>query len=407
MLFPFNSHILSRVALGGERKKTVSKCFFFFFKDTYIHISTTRHAKRMTLFLDRSNNNLSSNNQNVKCDIFDNSPLVKTTVMLALSVVILMNLVGNTLIIITVYKHKELRRTVNYFIVNVAFSDLIYALCDISVEATNMAKSSIQWLITGTAGLVFCKLTYYMGHISVSVSVGSCIWIALDRFVAVVLPMKAHLLSTRFRTYAIVSTWLAAIAVNLPDMFAYELAYDKHTKETSCKSVSNDTWSFMDGETHLYLIHVFPMAVLALLYCLIAVMLRKKDKTLSGANSKTKMNPRKRRAFRMSLCILAAFYICTLPITVQNTFQQYNIKLPCKAEKPLSFIGNLMFFLSTSINPVICFAFIGSYRNGLREIVHSWLDFCGCQRSREKNPETARIKRITPQNVRFIMETGV
>ncbi|XP_067057603.1 neuropeptide Y receptor type 1-like [Acropora muricata] len=361
----------------------------------------------MTLFLDRSNNNLSSNNQNVKCDIFDNSPLVKTTVMLALSVVILMNLVGNTLIIITVYKHKELRRTVNYFIVNVAFSDLIYALCDISVEATNMAKSSIQWLITGTAGLVFCKLTYYMGHISVSVSVGSCIWIALDRFVAVVLPMKAHLLSTRFRTYAIVSTWLAAIAVNLPDMFAYELAYDKHTKETSCKSVSNDTWSFMDGETHLYLIHVFPMAVLALLYCLIAVMLRKKDKTLSGANSKTKMNPRKRRAFRMSLCILAAFYICTLPITVQNTFQQYNIKLPCKAEKPLSFIGNLMFFLSTSINPVICFAFIGSYRNGLREIVHSWLDFCGCQRSREKNPETARIKRITPQNVRFIMETGV
>jgi len=109
----------------------------------------------MTLFLDRSNNNLSSNNQNGKCDIFDNSPLVKTSVMLALSVVILMNLVGNTLIIITVYKHKELRRTVNYFIVNVAFSDLIYALCDISVEATNMAKSSIQWLITGTAGLVF------------------------------------------------------------------------------------------------------------------------------------------------------------------------------------------------------------------------------------------------------------
>ncbi|XP_074634184.1 uncharacterized protein LOC141892745 [Acropora palmata] len=165
--------------------------------------------------------------------------------MLALSVVILMNLVGNTLIIITVYKHKELRRTVNYFIVNVAFSDLIYALCDISVEATNMAKSSIQWLITGTA------------------------------------------------------------------------------------------------------------------------------------------------------------------VTVQNTFPQYNIKLPCKAEKPLSFIGDLMFFLSTSINPVICFAFIGSYRNGLREIANSWLDFCGCQRSREKNPETARIKRITPQNVRFIMETEV
>lgn len=221
-----------------------------------------------------------------------------------------------------------------------------------------MAKSSIQWLITGTAGLVFCKLTYYMGHISVSVSVGSCIWIALDRFVAVVLPMKAHLISTRFRTYAIVSTWLAAIAVNLPDMFSYELAYNKHTKETSCKSVSNDTWSYMDGKTHLYLIHVFPMAVLALLYCLIAVMLRKKDKTLSGANSKTKTNPRKRRAFRMS--------------------------------------------------PVICFAFIGSYRNALREIVNSWLDFCGCQRSREKNPESARIQsRITLQNVRFIMETGV
>lgn len=363
----------------------------------------------MTSFLNRSDNNLSSNKQNGKCDVFDNSPIVRTSVILALSVVTLMNLVGNNLIIITVYRHKELRRTVNYFIVNVAFSDLIYALTDISVEVAKMAKSSSQWLITGTAGLVFCKLTNYMGHISASVSVGSCIWIALDRFVAIVLPMRAHLISTRFRTYAIVSTWLAAIVVNLPDLFAYELAYDKQTKETVCKSVtsSNDIWSFMDGKTHLYLIHIFPMVVLPLLYCLIAVMLRKQDKMLSGANSKARNNPRKRRAFRMSLSILAAFYICTLPVTVQNTFQDYNIELPCKAEKPLSFIGDLMFFLSTSINPVICFAFIGSYRKGMREIVDSWLDFCGRQRSRERNPETARIQRITPQNNLFIMETGV
>ena len=39
-----------------------------------------------------------------------------------------LHLVGNTLIIATVYKRKEFRKTVNFFMVNMAASDLVFLL---------------------------------------------------------------------------------------------------------------------------------------------------------------------------------------------------------------------------------------------------------------------------------------
>ena len=42
---------------------------------------------------------------------------------------------------------------------------------------------------------------------SLLVSVQSLVWIAIDRFVAVVFPIKLGLISSKIRTIAIVSTW--------------------------------------------------------------------------------------------------------------------------------------------------------------------------------------------------------
>jgi len=41
---------------------------------------------------------------------------------------------GNMIIIIIVYKHRDLRKTINYFIVNMAVSDLLFPLIVIPVN---------------------------------------------------------------------------------------------------------------------------------------------------------------------------------------------------------------------------------------------------------------------------------
>ena len=331
--------------------------------------------------------------KNTTCDIFDNPLLVKTGIILALSIILLISFVGNILIIITVYKREELRKTINFFIANMAVSDFVYPLTIIPLSLIEIASSSRQWYIGGTVGLFFCKITRFLQHVSVSVSVASLIWIALDRFVAVVLPMKVHLISVKFRVFAISSTWILAMAVHSSDLYTYRLV--EMNKEISCKHVKNEIFSFMnDGKVHVYVLHVLPLITLAILYCLIAVTLRKQDKVLGSAEPH-QHNQRKRQAIKMSLCTIAAFCICTLPLTLLNIVDDYKIQVPCKLYKPFSFLSDLVFYLSSGINPLICFSFVGSYRHGLKEILNFSPDSCFKKQSTERNMETDGTDGIT------------
>ena len=141
--------------------------------------------------------NESSSLQNVTCDVYwYNSFPVKIFKILLYSIILLSSLVGKALIITNVRKRVELRNTVNYFIVNMVVSDFVYPLTVIPVQLTQVATSSLQWPLTGTAELIFCKLINFLGDVSITVSIQSLLWIALDRFVAVVLPMKVQLISS-------------------------------------------------------------------------------------------------------------------------------------------------------------------------------------------------------------------
>ena len=130
--------------------------------------------------------------------------------MVVYCMVLLVGLTGNALITTLVYKRKDLRkRTINQLIANMAFSDFVFQLTFIPVELAKAAYG--QWPITEPAGSIVCKIQSFVISTSVYVSVQSLTWIALDRFIAVVFPMKVHLISSRFRVLAIASSWIVAV----------------------------------------------------------------------------------------------------------------------------------------------------------------------------------------------------
>ena len=125
---------------------------------------------------------------------------------------------GNIFIVIIVYKHRELRKTINYFIVNMALSDLIFPLIVIPVNVIGLANKSWHWPVSGIFGSIFCKLFHFSSAVTLHVSTQSLVWIAIDRFVAVVFPIKLGLISPKTRTAAIVSTWMFAGLFNSPSL---------------------------------------------------------------------------------------------------------------------------------------------------------------------------------------------
>ena len=198
-----------------------------------------------------------------------------------------------------------------------AVSDFVYPLQAIPFTMAQMVSGSPYWPIQGTEGLIFCKLGVYLRRVSAAVSGQSLVWIALDRFIAVVLPMKIHLISARFRVFAIASTWIAATTIHFIELYAYELV--EETRGLLC-TVSIDVRPLYKtyGLVRLPL-YIAPFIVMTILYCLIILTLRRQDKVFRCAEEH-QLVQRKRRAVKMSLCIMIANYICSLPLLCVTLF---------------------------------------------------------------------------------------
>ena len=215
-----------------------------------------------------------------KCEKFESSAPVQITQIVFLSMIFLLSIVGNTLIIIAVYKRPELRKTVNYFIVNMAVSDFVFPLLTIPATLNDIAAGFWEWPgINSTPGNVLCKIVSFVMSVSLTVSLESLVWIAFDRFVAVVWPMKVRHISSRFRAFAVASTWIVAVVINCLDLYFFGLTkqYDGKMK---CLVDPSSLLFTIYTYLRVVLIYIAPMFLLTILYSVTTVTLRRQDKVL-------------------------------------------------------------------------------------------------------------------------------
>ena len=98
--------------------------------------------------------------------------------------------IGNRLVVITFLKTPTLKRaSTNYFIINMAVSDLLLALMN-----WPLYMSSCRGVLTGHFAAFVCKFGMYFKIVSLAVSIESLVLIAVDRFIAAVYPMKINML---------------------------------------------------------------------------------------------------------------------------------------------------------------------------------------------------------------------
>ena len=110
--------------------------------------------------------------------------------------IFVVSLIGNSFIGIVVYKTQTLRKPINYFIVNMAMSDLLYPIFWIPKNLTGLFVES--WLVGGSLGQSLCKLVPFLRNTSLMVSMQSRVLISMDRFGAVVFPLRSPLISSLF-----------------------------------------------------------------------------------------------------------------------------------------------------------------------------------------------------------------
>ena len=331
--------------------------------------------------------------QNSTC-VFVDSTAERISKLCAYCFILLGSLFGNIFIIIIVYKRPDLRKTMNYFIVNMAVSDLLFALVFIPDQITKIVTGSWHWHVGGILGSTLCKLFTFASSVSLFVSVQSLVWIAVDRFVAVVFPLKFGLISSKIRTTAIASSWILAGVFYFPSLITWEVV--ELGNSTYCSPVKlKSIFASKEASEVYYWLHVTirflaPLFVVTVLYTAVVISLKRRNKALANvAQCERQHSVKKRRqATQMAVAILVLFYICVIPYT----FFVHRREPSCAFWKSFYPMSSLMFFSSSVVNPTICLSFAESYRRGLRNIV---CYFCGM-----RDNKRAKRERITLKGVR-------
>ena len=288
-----------------------------------------------------------------------------------LSLILAVSLMANCFIVMIVYKTPALRKPINYFIACMAISDLLYSIFWIPLYLSSLLTS---WRIDGQLGQAFCKFLPFFGDVSFVVSIQNLILIAVDRFGAVVFPLRSPLIKSKLCPFFISATWIVAAAIFSPYLFAYQLV--EFSGEMRCLS----RWKKAFGESSSpadyvvvdpILFTYIPLVLLVFLYSIILIKVKMQAHPgEQSANTQQQRNRRNRNVFRMSTAIVLAFLFCWLPFKTNILVIRYS-----STDFSCGFWLYLVvtYYMSSgyfAINPIICFIFSSNYRQALKRLMN-------------------------------------
>ena len=289
----------------------------------------------------------------------------------AYCLIFLVSLAGNTVIGIIVYKTKTMRKPINFLIVNMAMSDMLFSIFLFPSAMRSLYADS--WLIGDPLGQALCKLVTFLPFVSIAVSVQSLVLIAVDRFGAVVYPLRSPLISSKLCSFFILATWIVAMAIYSPHLFASKLA--ELLKRRVCmidfSEVFGEFSSFANYVVSIRVVFYFiPFVVIAILYFIIYLKLKtKKSPGEQSVNAGQQRQQRERNVLKMAIAIVLGFAVCWLPLTIGWFLLLFasNIWSQCGFQYFLS-VAFFMTRTNCAISPCICFIFSGNYRQGLKTL---------------------------------------
>ena len=232
-----------------------------------------------------------------------------------------------------------------------------------------------SWLIGGPLGQALCKLVVFVSDLSAAVSIQSLVLIAVDRFGAVILPLLSPLISSRLCPFFILATWIVAIAVNSPELFALRLV------EYPGKLVCERYWNELFGESSSFenyllsykvVFNFIPLVLIAIFY--IVIYLKLKSQRIPGeqsSNAGQQRQQRERNVLKMVIAIVLGFAVCWLPSAIFS-FILVLTDIVLWPNCGVPYYLHVFYFMAianSAVNPCICFIFSRKYRRELKALL--------------------------------------
>ena len=310
-----------------------------------------------------------------------------------LSLLVLCSLVGNILFTAVFFKSSELRSAVNYLVVNMAISDLVYP---VFVLPWRMAEIYLNhtWIIGGTFGAFLCKFLPFLEQTSVNVSILSMVIIGVERFHSVIFALRPTLVTVKKCSRIIAAIWMFSVATCVHYFYAWKLEKRPLNDCLRCHfrwNTETDTTDVYIAQVIVYyiLLSALPWALLTVLYsCIIFTLFRQKGNMNLDSKTRQQRENENKRVTCMVLTVLIAFVTVWTPHYVNLALFFFVPELSYNLSCSTIFVMNYLRYTYITINPLVYFVFSERYRSGLKQLFY-------CLRLKISFSRKAKLLKIT------------
>ncbi|XP_006630635.1 substance-K receptor [Lepisosteus oculatus] len=309
---------------------------------------------------------------------------------IAYALIVIVSVIGNITVIWIILAHKRMRTVTNYFIVNLAFSDA-------SMAAFNTVFNLVYALHNDWYfGLSYCRFHNFFPITAIFSSIYSMTAIAIDRYMAIIHPLKPRLSSTTTKI-AIAVIWVVAFALAFPQCF-----YSK-TIFSPPRTICLVDWPGEYGGNHqlayqiavIILIYLLPLLEMLVTYSIVGMTLWGSEIPGEASDHYQNQMQAKRKVVKMMIVVVVTFAMCWLPFHLYFILGSFIEDI--YKQKYIQQVYLAIFWLamsSTMYNPIIYCCLNQRFRSGFRRAFR-WCPFVKISEEDEMELRNTRTLRLT------------
>ncbi|ESO87474.1 hypothetical protein LOTGIDRAFT_127919 [Lottia gigantea] len=213
---------------------------------------------------------------------------------------------GNGIVCYLVLAYKRMHTVPNYFIFNLAVSDILVAI--FCIPFSFVANLKNYWPF----GVAMCPIVMYSQVVTVFLSSYTLVAMSIDRYVVIVHPFLRRI-TTRQTVFVILAIWVISLAIPLPTLLHSQILYFSNTSG-QCLEIWESDLEKSRYSLALMILHYFaPLAILIFSYSKIGYNIWIKNfRNDEGNKRRLQLAAAKQKVSMLSLIIFVIFSLCMI-----------------------------------------------------------------------------------------------
>ncbi|XP_017083060.1 allatostatin-A receptor isoform X2 [Drosophila eugracilis] len=276
-------------------------------------------------------------------------------VIFLFGVIAITGLLGNLLVILVVVFNKNMRSTTNLMIVNLAAADLLFVILCIPFTATDYMV--YYW----PYGRFWCRSVQYLIVVTAFASIYTLVLMSIDRFLAVVHPIRSRMMRTENITLiAIVTLWIVVLIISVPVALTHDVVVDHDVKKNitygMCTFKPNDYVTEKSYHVIFFITsYLLPLMIISGLYMRMIMRLWRQG---TGVRMSKESQRGRKRVTRLVVVVVIAFASLWLPIQLILLLKSLEILTTDTLIKLIIQVAaQTLAYTSSCINPLL-YAFL-------------------------------------------------